>query len=275
MPWFPDFIGAAELARRQARAAAQADPVRQYFAALDEGDARILESVWPGEVVVFDPRGGEIRGSMELRRFVRSNRSWQAERNLRIEQVAATTVDGRAVMEVLAHLDGDESELGWPVAVVAESPGDSSVVFRTYCSQWPVAGRRELRPPILSATADRPGDVVGRHHAALEAGDVEAVVDTFASDGYLREPIGTNAAHRGTTELRSYFANQLGAGGIGLECCEVTDDGVRCVLEYNCVSWGGQDLTPQAGLAVYERGPDGRLAAVRVYDDVEPPQPLS
>jgi|SoiMetStandDraft_2_1073263.scaffolds.fasta_scaffold177046_1 SnoaL-like domain len=273
MPWFPDFIGAAELARRQARAAAQADPVRQYFAALDEGDARLLESVWPGEVVVFDPRGGEIRGSMELRRFVRSNRSWQAERNLRIEQVAATTVDGRAVMEVLAHLDGDESELGWPVAVVAESPGDSSVVFRTYCSQWPVAGRRELRPPILSATADRPGDVVGRHHAALEAGDVEAVVDTFASDGYLREPIGTNAAHRGTTELRSYFANQLGAGGIGLECCEVTDDGVRCVLEYNCVRWGGQDLTPQAGLAVYERGPDGQLAAVRVYDDVDPPQP--
>jgi hypothetical protein len=30
-------------------------------------------------------------------------------------------------------------------------------------------------------------------------------------------------------------------------------------------------LPPVAGLGVYERGPDGLLAAARVYDDVEPP----
>ena len=36
--------------------------------------------------------------------------------------------------------------------------------------------------------------------------------------------------------------------------------------------WGSHDLLPQAGLGVYERGPDGLLAAARVYDDdVEPP----
>jgi hypothetical protein len=57
-------------------------------------------------------------------------------------------------------------------------------------------------------------------------------------------------------------------GGIGLQPCAVTDDGVRCALEYNCTRWGGRDLTPQAGLGVYERGPDGLLEAVRVYDDV-------
>jgi hypothetical protein len=51
----------------------------------------------------------------------------------------------------------------------------------------------------------------------------------------------------------------------------VTDDGVRCAVEYNCVRWGDRALPPQAGLGVWERGPDGRLAAVRVYDDVEPP----
>ncbi len=28
---------------------------------------------------------------------------------------------------------------------------------------------------------------------------------------------------------------------------------------------------PPAGIGVYERGPDGLLAAVRVYDDVEAP----
>ena len=51
----------------------------------------------------------------------------------------------------------------------------------------------------------------------------------------------------------------------------MTDDGVRCAVEYNCLRWGSHDLVPQAGIAVYERGPDGLLAAVRVYDDVEPP----
>ena len=95
---------------------------------------------------------------------------------------------------------------------------------------------------------------------------------TFAPDGYYREPIGPPLTHRGTAELRSFFTGRFGAGGgIGLQHCAVTDDGVRCVLEYNCVRWGRQDLLPQAGLGVYERGPDGLLAAARVYDDIEPP----
>ena len=60
-------------------------------------------------------------------------------------------------------------------------------------------------------------------------------------------------------------------GGIGLQYCTVTDDGVRCALEYNCVRWGSHDLPPQAGIGVFERGADGLLAAARVYDDVEAP----
>jgi hypothetical protein len=95
-------------------------------------------------------------------------------------------------------------------------------------------------------------------------------VSTFAPDGYYREPIGPHYAHRGTLELRSFFTMSFSAGGgIGLQHCTVTDDGVRCALEYNCVRWGSHDLPPQAGIGVYERGPDGLLAAARVYDDVE------
>ena len=80
MPWFPDFVSAVELARRQTRTAGQADPVAQYFTALNEGDTHVLETVWPGEVVVYDPRAGEIRGHKQLRRFVSTNQSWLAER---------------------------------------------------------------------------------------------------------------------------------------------------------------------------------------------------
>jgi hypothetical protein len=158
MPWFPDFVSAVELARRQTRAEGQADPAGQYFKALNKGDTHVLEKVWPGEV------------------------------------------------------------------------------------------------------------------AALAAGDAELVASTFAPDGYYCEPGGPSFAHRGTAELRSFFTACFSAGGgIGLQHCAVTDDGVRCALEYNCVRWGSHDLPPQAGLGVYERGPDGLLAAARVYDDVEAP----
>src|SRR6478752_1090264 len=141
MPWFPDFANAAELARLQTRALGQADPVGRYLAALHGGDVHDLEQVWPGEVVVFDPRAGEIRGHRQLSRFVRQNRAWLAERNARIDTVASTCAAGRAVVEMLAHLSGNDGEMAWPLAVVAESHDDRTVVFRTYCSQLPVDGR--------------------------------------------------------------------------------------------------------------------------------------
>jgi SnoaL-like domain len=272
MPWFPDFADAVELARRQTRAAGLADPAMAYFDALNKGDTRALETVWPGEVVIYDPRAGEVRGHRQLRRFVRHNQSWLAERHARIETVASTLVGGRAVVELLAHLDGDGATLAWPIAVVAESPDERSVVFRTYCSQWPVDGRRHLRPPILENADAHLGDVVARFQAALDAGDAEAIVGTFAPDGYYREPIGPHSAHHGTPELRSYFTKCFSAGGgVSLQHCTVTDDGVRCALEYNCVRWGSHDLPFQAGIGVYERGGDGLLAAVRIYDDIEAP----
>jgi ketosteroid isomerase-like protein len=272
MPWFPDFVAAVELARLQTRVAGQTDPIGQYFTALDNGDSRALEAAWPGELVIYDPRAGEIRGHKQLQDFVSRNRAWLAERHVKTETVASTCVGGRAVVELLAHLAYDGQEVAWPLAVVAESPDDQSVVFRTYCSQWPVDGRRHVRPPILEAGNAHPGDVVGRYQAALEAGDAEAIVNTFAPDGYFREPIGPHYTHRGTRELHSFFSMCFSSGGgIGLQECIVTDDGVRCALEYNCIRWGSYDLPPQAGIAVFERGPDGLLVAARVYDDVEAP----
>jgi len=272
MPWFAEFVSAAELVRKQARDAGRADPVAQYLTALNKGDTHLLEESWPGEVVVYDPRVGEVRGHRELRQFVSRNLSWLAGLHARTETVARTVDGGRAVVELLAHLDHNGRELAWPVAVVAESPDDLSVVFRTYCSQWPVDELRHLRPPILEPGNARPGDVVGRYQDALAAGDTEAVVSTFAPDGYFRGPFGPDHDHRGTAELRSFFARCFSAGGgISLQDCAVTDDGVRCALEYNTVRWGSHDLPPQAGIGIYERGPDGLLAAARVYDDVESP----
>jgi limonene-1,2-epoxide hydrolase len=268
MPWFPDFVGAVELVRRQTRAEGEVDPVAVYLDALSHGDPDALRGSWPGEVVVHDPRAGEVRGHRRLREFVHSNQVWLAERHARIERVAATCVDGRAVVELLAHLTEGGRETAWPVAVVAESPDDRSVVFRTYCSQLPVDRRRHVRPPILPPADTRPGDVVGRYLTAFQAGDTDAVVDTFAAEGYVREPAEA-LLHQGRDELRAYFDRCFSGGGIGVQPCAVTDDGARCALEYNCVSRGRRTVEPQAGLGVYERRDDGLLAAARLYDDIE------
>jgi limonene-1,2-epoxide hydrolase len=273
MPWFPDFASAAALARQETAAAGHADPVRQYIAALNNGDARALETVWPGEVVIYDPRSGEVRGHRHLRQFVSRSQALLAERQATVDTAAATVCPGRAVVELVAHLDTGGQEQLWPVAVVAESRDDRSVVFRSYFSRWPVDGQHgHTRPAILTSAADLPGDAVGRFSAALGAGDVDAVVSAFAPDGYYREAVGPQATHRGTAGLRSFFTSLFSAGGgISMRPCLITDDGVRCAIEYNCVRWGGRELPPQAGLCVCERGPDGLLAAVREYDDLEPP----
>src|SRR5947199_506572 len=97
MPWFPDFVSAVELARRQTRTVGQADPVGQFFAALHRGDSHALELAWPGEVVVYDPRAGEVGGHRQLRHFVSRNQAWLAGHHARVEPVAPTPAAGRAV----------------------------------------------------------------------------------------------------------------------------------------------------------------------------------
>jgi limonene-1,2-epoxide hydrolase len=263
MPWFPDFAAAAELMRRQTRAAGQADPVGRYLTALHDGDEHALEDVWPGEIVVFDPRFGTVRGHRELRDFVRRSRAVLAEHEARTDIVAATVAGRRAVVEVVAHL---AAGVVWPVAVVAEEPDDRTVVFRSYFSRHPLDGRHHQRPPILDATAAAEApDVAGKFQAALAAGDVAGAVRLFAPGGYLRDPL--DGTHRGAADLDAYFCRAFAHGGIGLDACVVTDDGVRCALEYNRVREGDRDVPPQAGLVVHERGEAGLLAAVRFYDD--------
>ena len=94
----------------------------------------------------------------------------------------------------------------------------------------------------------------------------------FEPDGYAREPAGGQYVHRGPDALRAFyellFSNH---GGIPLQHCTVIDDKRACALEYNVVRWGKTELPPQAGVAVYVRGQGGKLAAARIYDDVDPP----
>ena len=255
-------------------AAGQADPVAEYLSALQNGDVRDLETVWPGDVVIHDPRAGDIRGHNQLRQFVRDNQSWWAQRHATIETVASTSVGNRAVVELRARLADSEGQasglaVGGRRRVAGRSVGGVPHLLQ------PAAGRRETAPAATHPRERRcvPGDIVARYLAALEAGDAEAIVRTFAADGYLREPFGLprHTPRRPPSCGRTSPGVSSAGGGILLEHCAMTDDGTRCALEYNCVRWGARRLAPQAGIAVFERGPDGLLQRARIYDDMEPP----
>ena len=145
--------------------------------------------------------------------------------------------------------------------------------LRMYYSSWPLTGRHANRPPVLQPDPElRESDIVAEYQRALSAGNVDAVVAAFEPDGYAREPAGGQYVHRGADGLRAFYSLLFSnGGGIPLEHCALIDDKRACALEYNVVRWGKTELLPQAGVAVYVRGQSSKLAAARIYDDVNPP----
>jgi hypothetical protein len=245
-----------------------------FFDGLMTGEIDALLESFAGVPEVHHPVRGRIKGEGAVRQFVTEMTSWLVERQVDVEHVNFLLTHPRGVEEVVLHLDSDHGRVGLPFALAADHDGDGRLIeVRLYFSTWPLTGRHANRPPLLQPNLGlHLADVVAEYQRALAAGDVEASLGAFEPDGYLREPAGAAYIHRGTAELRAlyelFFSN---GGGIPLEHCTVTDDGRACALEYNVVTWGRTELSPEAGLAVYVRGDSGKLAAARIYDDSEPP----
>jgi hypothetical protein len=278
MPWMPEVFTAPIAAARRAQEAETTstnDAVPYYEGILADEPEALVSSFAARQPVLDDPRVGYVEGTRELRAFASGTAEWLRERDAVVENVALTLSPTRAVEEVVLNLladDGARVEL--PVAVVSDrNPERTLKVIRVYHSTWPLTDEHRVRPLLLPADPNLHAEgTPGEYQRALAEGNLEGIVATFEPDGYAREPSGAAYLHRGTEALRELYAHMFAnAGGIGLEHCTLTDDGVRCAIEYNCVRWGATEIPAQAGVAVYERGSSGLLAAARIYDDVEPP----
>jgi hypothetical protein len=200
--------------------------------------------------------------------------SWLRQHNFSVEDVGHVITERHGFEEVVLHFDGQSGGVDLPVAIVADFRSEGRIdELRIYFSNWPFAGHHSRRPPLLQPDLElRESDVVGDYQGALAAGDVDAIVAAFEPGGYAREPAGGQHVHRDLDGLRSFYELLFSnGGGIPLEHCAAIDDGCSCALEYNVVRWGKTQLPPQAGVAVYERGQSGKLAAARIYDDIDPP----
>jgi hypothetical protein len=238
------------------------------------GDPAALLAAWPGGATIDDPMAGRVEGSAAIRAFLAVDAGWMRERGGVAQVVATTLADHRCVGEYDVELMQAGVSFILPVAVAVEpDTARGAVAIRVYHSQWPLLGRHVLRPPLLARDpAVRESDVVGEYQAALAAGDAVRITATFEREGCFREPAGPQYRVCGTDALRPFFAGFFAVGGgIILEHCTVTEDGVRTALEFNAVRWGEHVMPHQAGIAIYERGASGKLADARVYDDVTPP----
>jgi SnoaL-like domain len=274
MPWLPELFSVPALERLQERQ--RRDEIKNvpYFDGMLFGELDALIESFAGEPQVHHPVRGRIRGVAAFESFVTETTEWLARRNVSVEDVERVVLEERGFEEVVLRVDGDNGRVDLPHALVADHDNDGRLEeLRIYFSSWPLTGRHANRPPLLQTDpALRESDVVAEYQRALSLGDVDAIVTAFEPEGYAREPAGGGHVHTGADGLRAFYERLFSNdGGIPLERCTVTDDGRACALEYNVVRWGKTELAPQAGVGVYVRGESGKLAAARIYDDVDPP----
>jgi hypothetical protein len=277
MPWLPELFSLPVV--EQVREQWQRDQIESvpYYDGLLSGEHAALIASFAGEPELHDPLHGRIKGVRAFEAYVTATSAWFAERNVTVSDVSRASGDVRGFEEGLLHFDGESGRVDTPVAIMADHARDGRLEeLRIYHSTWPATARHAVRPPLLQRDPDlQAPDIVGEYMRALAAGDADAIVATFEPDGYAREPAGGAHAHRGPDELRAFYEVLCSnAGGIPLEHCALVDDGAVCALEYNVVRWGQTELPPQTGVAMYARGPNGKLAAARMYDDVEPPMSM-
>ncbi|MFE9235229.1 nuclear transport factor 2 family protein [Cellulosimicrobium funkei] len=273
MPWLPDLFNArfvADLGRRQHTDHIAAVPYYDGILA-EEPDA--LVGSFAGAPELHHPVRGRIKGRDAFTRYVQDTADQLRRTHHTVEPVALLVTPRRTVEEVVLRYDSARGKVELPIAIVTDRDHNGLHELRIYHSTWPITGTHATRPPLLQPDPDaHANDVVEDYQRALAAGDVAATVAAFEPDGLVREPAGGRYTHTGTNELTTlytlFFSN---GGGIPLEHCTVTDDGHACALEYNVTRWGSTDLPPEAGVAVYTRGPLGRIATARIYDDTNPP----
>ena len=274
MPFMPELFSGRALAQfydKRRRDELEAVP---YFDGLMAGEPDALVGSFAAEPELHDPVRGRVKGTRAFGAFVIETNAWIARRKVTVETVAHVVTEQHGFEEVLLHLDGETGRVELPVAIVADREPDGHIdELRIYFSSWGLTRRHANRPPLLQRDPElRAPDIVSEHQAALAAGDVDAIVAAFEPQGYAREPAGRQYLHTGPDGLRSFYRRSFSNdGGIPLEHCALIDDKRTCALEYNVVRWGQTELAPEAGVAVYARGQSGKLTAVRIYDDVDPP----
>lgn len=202
------------------------------------------------QAVINDPFSGEISAVA----FKDSSMLWPGENWARAEHFHTTEADGRRVVELRCYKDAASDEF-LPISFVFDPSAADGPTAYVYSDHHLVEDRARILDPVpgLHPWRDE-DDVLYSYFQALGQNKIEDVLAHFAEDGYFMHSNGS--VHLGHDELRADFEKMLEGGGIRIDYCRLTDDGVTCVVEAYMPSG-------RPAIAIYERG-GAVLKAVRI-----------
>jgi len=246
-----------------------------YVPALLSSDTDQLARRLGDRSTLDDPLFGRASGVPAVVQRLEEIAGWLSKNDGAFEKVAFLMGSDRDVTEGTLTVIVDRQRVSVPIAIVAERRPERAIELRVYHStkamRTPPAYRAPLLPRDDGVIVPPP---VAMHLDALARGDLGAVIASFENAATVRAADGQQYAKLdGEGPLRSYYENLCPAatgpdGGTLLLKNARADDGRACALEYTVVRVRGQEVPPQAGFAVFERGESGLLRAVRVYGDV-------
>ena len=245
-----------------------------YVPALVSNQADQLVHRLGGRATVDDPIFGRTTGMPALESYLDQAAAWFKKRDGAFEMLAFTTGSDRDVTEGMLTVSVDARRVSVPIAVVAERRPEREVEIRLYYSTKPILGASTSRAPLVPREDQLPlPPPIAAHLDALGRGDADAVVASFEDGASLRDPGGRTHVKDGTGGAMRAFYEALfaqgpeGGRGVAVVKGARADDGRTCAVEYTVTRMHGSDVSPQPGLAVYERGESGLLRAARLYQD--------
>jgi hypothetical protein len=237
-----------------------------YVPAILDGALLPLAQRLGARATVDDPILGRAAGLAAIEAHLAKSAKWLQELGARYERGQFTTGVDRDVTEGALTVTKDGRSFEVPIAVVVERRRSREVEVRIYYPPHLVGAKRTLRaelaahdPSVILPT------LVGEHVEALRRGDVEAALACFEEHGVARDAHG-GAYGKANGTLARFHARRA-TGGWLAQLGGYADDGRSCAVEHTVVRIAGKDVTPEAGLFVYERGDSGLFRALRVYDD--------
>lgn len=246
--------------------------IKDYFSILKEEDLDILISILKDESTISTPFEETLIGKDNIKNYIIRLKDWLKNKNANIEIFNSIDTDNRLIIEFVINLNIDDKFVELPAVVVIDIEKNLVNNIRIYHSSWPLTGKHGIIKPVLKPVdnLDEP-DIIIRYMQGIKNADIEMVLSLFEEDGYLQEPSGSKFRHKRKTGLREFYNYAFYKGGVPLKHCTATFDERYFAVEYVFDQWGNVRFESQAGIAIYEIGKTGKIAAVRIYDDASPP----
>lgn len=247
--------------------------IKEYFTILKKEDIESLSSILNDKSIIYTPLDGKIIGRDNIKNYILKQKEWLNTKKAKVEVINSIDITNRIVIEFVIYLNKGNKEIELPIVAVLDIENFFISSIRIYHSTWPLTGKHVVIKPILEPedNLDEP-DIISLYMEGIKNADKEFVLSLFEDKAYIQEPSGSKFRHQGRTGREKFYSYALDKGGVPLKHCTATFDGKHFAVEYVFNEWGDKKFEPQAGIAIYEIGESGKIAAVRIYDDASPPE---